>query len=228
MRRSAVIAGVVALIVGQSADATNLLVNGSFEQGAPAFGCAPGFTPLPGWNITAGNIDIDSAASGCSGITAADGNQFVDLTGSFANGSGNDVGAIAQTVATTVGAQYSLSFYFGANPQAAYLTQYPNDGPIKSMNVLLNGALDANYTLNTTGVSFTNAQWARETLYFTATSDQTTVGFQSLNGLSAPSDFGPLLDGVVLQQVPEPATLGLLGLGLGLAGAGFLRRRKSR
>ncbi len=106
---------VAAMVAGPSAFA-NLLVNGDFTQGAPQSGCAPGVTSFPGWTVTSGNVDLDSAAAGCSGIAPVVGSYFVDLTGSFAPYE-NDVGTIMQTFTTIPRTEYSVSFYFGGNPQ---------------------------------------------------------------------------------------------------------------
>lgn len=226
MIRAPVSVGTVALVAFVlPVHASNLLTNGSFDQNAPASGCTAGATTLYGWTVTAGNIDIDSAA--CSGIPAADGGIWIDLTGSYAESGINDVGTIKQSVATKVGAEYSLSFYFGANPQAQQFS-YPNDSLIKSMNVLLNGAVLANYTLNTAGVAADNPQWAYETLYFKAKSASTEIGFASLNGITSASDFGPLLDGVSLQRVPEPSTIALVIPGIAVLAFSLRKRRAIR
>ena len=118
----------------------NLLMNGNFTQDAPASGCAAGVTSFPGWTVSSGNVDLDSAASGCSGIAPIVGNYFVDLTGSFAPYE-NDVGTVSQTFSTSPGTEYSIGFYFGGNPQWQYITGYPNDGPVKTMDVLINGSV---------------------------------------------------------------------------------------
>jgi hypothetical protein len=48
----------------------------------------------------------------------------------------------------------------------------------------------------------------------------------TLSILSAtPGNFGPAIDNVRVSSVPEPATLGLLGIGL--IGIGLIRRRKA-
>lgn len=148
-------------------------------------------------------------------MPAADGSYYIDLTGSHAENGVNDVGTISQTIATQVGQQYFLSFYFGANPQAPQFT-YPNDGPVKAMDLLLNWSLTGTYALNTTGIAATNPQWTFESTSFTATSNLTQISFRSLNGIVAPSDFGPLLDGVSVTAVPEPATVWLMLSSLGL------------
>lgn len=58
--------------------------------------------------------------------------------------------------------------------------------------------------------------------------NNTSFGFQI--GTFSADNIGPLLDSVTLSQVgavPEPGTLALLGLGLGLAGLAALRRRRT-
>lgn len=203
----------------------NLRVNGDFTQGAPASGCAAAVTSFPGWTVTSGNVDLDSATSGCSGIAPIVGNYFVDLTGSFAPYE-NDVGTIMQAFTTTPGTEYSVSFNFGGNPQWQYISGYPNDGPIKAMDVLINGSVMGSYSVDTTGAALTDAQWTSETLDFMATGSTTDLSFASLNGISSPSDFGPLLDGVDVNTVPEPGTLWLMGIGLiGLGSLSACRRR---
>jgi hypothetical protein len=211
------------ILAGARPAHANLLTNGSFES--PGTGCVAGATSLPGWTVSAGNIDIINATC-TGGMAAADGAYYVDLTGSGAERGANDVGKIDQSVSTQVGQQYRLSFYFGGNPQWQEFS-YPNDSPIKSMNVLLNSSLIENYTVNTTGVAVTDPQWILETLFFTATSGTTQISFQSLNGANPtlPSDFGPQLDGVNLTAVPLPASAWLFLSAL--AGLGTMLRSKS-
>jgi hypothetical protein len=211
-----------------SADAANLVINGNFATGAPASGCAPGITSLPGWAVT-NNVDIDSAVQpfpACSGISPPVGTYFLDLTGSYAPAE-DDRGTVSQTIATHPGATYDLSFFFGGNPQwQSYVGVYPNDGPIKAMDVFLNGTVVGTYVVNTAGVPITDGQFTLENIDFTATGSTTILSFESLNGVgvTSPSDFGPLLADVSLVGVSEPGTLALMGVGL--AGLGFVRRRK--
>jgi Protein of unknown function (DUF642)/PEP-CTERM motif len=222
-------AGVFAFALAtSSADAANLVINGNFATGAPASGCTPGITSLPGWTIS-NNVDLDSAVQpfpACSGISPPVGTYFLDLTGSYAPAE-DDRGTVSQTIVTHAGATYDLSFYFGGNPQwQSYVGVYPNDGAIKSMDVLLNGDVIGSYSVNTAGVPITDGQFKLENIDFIATSSSTMLSFESLDGygITAPSDFGPLLADVSLVGVPEPGTLALIGVGL--AGLGFVRRWK--
>ncbi|MBS0395310.1 MAG: DUF642 domain-containing protein [Proteobacteria bacterium] len=206
--------GLLGLLALPGIGHANMLVNGSFES--PGTGCQAGATTLPGWSVTAGNVDVINAA--CTGIPAADGTYFLDLTGSFGAGAG----AISQTVTTDVGEQYTLSFFFGANAQWQQVAGnpysiYANDGSVKSMNVLVDGSqLGGTYSIDTTGQAWNSAGWIYETTTFTASSTQTQITFQSLNGADG-TVYGPLLDGVQLQEssdVPEPPTASLMVAGL--------------
>ena len=200
---------VASLLCIATANAGNLIVNGDFDQNAPASGCAAGTTTVYGWKILAGNVDIDSAAPGCSGVSPVIGGHFIDLTGSHAEDGENDVGVLYQEIPTKVGTVYQLTFYFGGNAGWQNLP-YPNDGPLKAMQLYVNSVLIQTYTVNTSGTVpiGSNPQWVLGTYTFTATSTTTVISFHSLNGTgsvadpngmpAAASDFGPLLSGVSL------------------------------
>jgi Protein of unknown function (DUF642) len=183
----------VLLLAGVPARGANLILNGALKPALP--GCQAATTNLPGWTVSAGNIDIVHAT--CSGIRPAYGTYFVDLTGSGAR----DVATISQTITTEVGQQYRLTFDFGGNPQWQDFP-YPNDSSYKAMAVFVNRAIAGIYGVETAGASVTDAQWARHKNLFTATSTSTEITFESLNGsVSNPSVFGPFLDWVVVVPV---------------------------
>jgi len=206
MKETGLLTVALALTSFASAADANMLVNGSFEQ--PGTGCHGMTTTLPGWSVSKGNIDLVDAV--CSEIVPAAGAYLVDLLGT------GSAGTISQNFATTVGRTYSVGFSFGGNPQWQYLG-YPNDSPVKSMNALIDGDIAATYSIDTTGQSYIDAGWTYRSFDFTATSAATTLAFASLN-LSGV--YGPLLDGVTVEQarIPEPASLALLAIGLAVFG----------
>jgi hypothetical protein len=83
--------------------------------------------------------------------------------------------------------------------------------------------VDGNATqhfFDTTGHTRPNMGWSTRTYFFTASSASTSLTFASATG----DAFGPALDNVRLEAVPEPGTL---LLGSGISALVLRRRRKS-
>jgi len=149
------------------------------------------------------------------GVTASPGNgsaYFVDLTGQANN---KPYGGIEQTIATTPGATYTLTFALGSS------TSYNGTG--------LNAAA---LTASATGSSLLASQlfalvatstntWATESLSFTADSTSTTIEFLADSAYTS-QYVG--LDNVSVAAVPLPASLGMMLLGLGCFGAAVRAR----
>jgi hypothetical protein len=199
-----------------TAQAANLLQNGSFENTAGTFvnngfgwmSLNPGSTVIPGWTTTTAelawgqNVNIDN-------ITTPFGSFLLDFTGYHNSFS---YGGVTQTINTTVGQQYTLSLSLGIlNPT------YP--GPISVTATA--GSSNQTFTFNPSG---SGNQWGGFSLDFTATSTSTPI---SIVGISTANTYYLGLDNVSVeakttQTVPEPSTI----LGLGLLGLGAFCQRK--
>jgi hypothetical protein len=143
-------------------------------------------------------------------LTASNGSFFLDLTNYQA---GAPFAGMSQTIATTPGATYSLSFDLGSSSQW---------GLPDSITASAAGTSQT-FVSPMTGVDV----WTNASMQFIASSATTKVLLQGASGFNY---IG--LDNVAVEfvsgpgpgQIPEPTTLALLGLGL--AGLAVSRRRK--
>jgi len=205
------VAGAVTGSVTVASAAT--ITNGSFEipgGGSPFTTLSAGDTSINGWTVGGGGIDYIGTY-----WQASNGSSSLDLNGL-------NPGSISQTVSgLNIGAKYRLIFDIAGNPDGG-----PNP---KSLDVLLDGISQDSEIFDATGTSKSAMGWSTRSFEFTATSTSQLLEFLSTttgnsgNG-TYPFAFGPALDNVSINAVPEPLTLSLFGAGL--AGAAALRRRK--
>lgn len=198
----------VLLSIFVSTGYANLIANGSFETPVPN-GTSAGYFPgdnIGAWLVTGAQVSLltSSYTENWSGQTltwnSEDGNQNLDITGS-----GNTLtGSVEQSVPTTIGADYTLSFFAGNmdnNAPAPYTLA-------SSIQLLLNGASQGTFSNNDNTTDLLN--WKQFSVSFIATSSSTLVQF--VNATAGDNEAG--LDNVVLNAsaVPEPTTAPLLGL----------------
>ena len=228
--RSVVYAAATAVVVLAS-PANADFVNGSFETTVPAV-AAGGFntyfvgdTGLTGWTVTGPTGTGVSAVSGTfsqNGVTfnAQAGSLWLDLTGN----NSNSTEGVAQSVATTIGDVYRISFWVGNTSGGSIF------GTTSTVNVSVNGGPSAPFTnsqANATGLT-----WQQFTLDFTASTAMTLINFA--NG-DPGGDNSNGLDNVTLTDrgpstspVPLPGALPLFATGLSALGLlGWRRKRKA-
>lgn len=200
-----------------SAAHANLIVNGGFENPVlPSGGvmyCVGGQN-IGGWDVVGAGVALvqtnyGEPGNGITAFTSQEGFNSLDLTGA-----GNEglTSGVQETIATTVGQAYSLSFYVGrADGNQFYATP-------ATVDLSIDGGPRVGYT-NTAVTPGTN-NWRQFTTSFTATVATTTLTFY--NGTPSPTAEAGLDDVVLIPSVtavPEPASALLF---LGGAGAGVL------
>jgi choice-of-anchor C domain-containing protein len=211
-----IIAGVVgaAMTVPFGAGA-NLVIDGGFEgYGSGIYTEYTASANIGAWQVTAGSVDVVTA----SYWQPASGNDSTDMAG-LSNGT------IEQTIATTPGASYYLSFNMAGNP----------DGPptLKTLRVYFGSAYN-DFSFDITGKSRSNMGWVLQSCDFTATGTSTILEFQDTSAPAGTQQFpnttpwGAVIDNVSLVAVPEPTTMiagALLLLPFGVSTLRALRRR---
>ena len=217
-----VIFAVLILVFAASAARANSIVNGSFETPLVPNGIFTNFitgsTGITGWTVVGPEVSIVSTNYVALGFTfpAEDGTQWLDLTGDGTN----SVEGVTQTLATTPGTAYDLSYFVGnqVNPGGIW-------GTTSTVNVMVDGVL-IQTAVNSMGAGGTTQVWEQFTTSFLATSSSTTLEF--LNG-DPRNDNSNGLDNVVVTpgsvvSTPEPSTLLLLILAA-VCALGFYRVR---
>ncbi|MDA8375576.1 MAG: DUF642 domain-containing protein [Planctomycetia bacterium] len=189
----------------------NLILNGDFSANASSYTNFPGYSTSPN---PASPTDwvVDTPAS--EGVNGPD-TGFYAVNGSpFAPASTTGVndfafmqgGQIFQTVTTTAGQAYTLTYDAGAR-----------SGTPSTLNTVAYDQVN-NVAITTQVPNISDSNFALFTLDFTAASNSTTIAFQDTGGT-------PDVSNVSLTPVPDPATLGLAAVGsLGLL---LLKRRKA-
>jgi hypothetical protein len=185
------------------ATSNNLVQNGSLEDGYEGTTGINGGWPnnhdlwapigyfgasdtIPGWTASGGGVDwSDSDSSVPNSMAATDGDRLVDLNSCC----GNAPGVISQTVATTPGGSYILSFDYSGHPYSpCYFGPKTLRASAGSASTVVSADPLAEGYLNGTNI------WHSAAVSFTASSSSTVISFESLenDGTCA----GPLVDNV--------------------------------
>jgi len=188
---------IVGMLFAVSANAANLIINGSFEDPDIATGTWSVHNAITGWSTTGAGVEIRDNVAG----TAYDGQQFAELDSDYAT---NTNSSISQNVMTTIGQSYLLSFAYSPRINQPANTNgidvYWNNALLDSVTAI--GGSTHNWTVFEYIVSGTGS----DILKFAAT------------GLD--DSLGGSLDAVSVSAVPipaaaflfAPALLGFLGL----------------
>ena len=173
-----------------------------FEPGPEgSFTSVPAVSTIGPWTVGLGGVDWIG-----SYWTPAAGSASVDL-------SALAPGSVFTTLSTVAGQSYVLNFSLAGNPDLA---------GVKTVHVTV-GDFVGDFSFDTTGMSLGAMGWVGQTASFKASSSSDVLTFAAAAGSGA---YGPAIDAVSVSDVPEPATYGMMGLGLAALGL-FARRRKA-
>jgi hypothetical protein len=156
-----------------------ILVNGSFEAATNAatldyISLSPGSTNIPGWTTTNAELTWDGGANGLTPVlTAAQGYDFLDLSGLH---DAFPYGAVFQTMSTTIGQQYQVSFELGSDKY--YDSYYSGTFTAPAVAVSLNGAVVFS-AVNDFPTLYN--YWQTWSFTFTASATNTTLMFTGAN-----------------------------------------------
>jgi hypothetical protein len=195
-----------------SAGATDLIVNGSFENPGVGGGYALiANGGIPGWTTTdsQGLIEIDASIFGAP---AYDGTQSLEVNA-------YNPEDVQQTVSgLTVGQTYALSWAYGDRPGSGD----------EELQVYFGADLVATNYDSLNGINPV-LLWFPNVFVVTATSTSEVLSFNGIydNGLSNNGgvSYGNEIDAVSLVATPEPSSILLFASGLFLLGCAWFRQR---
>jgi hypothetical protein len=187
------------------ADTSNLVVDGSFEDQSQAAGTWNVYNAINGWTTVSGSgIELRDQVAG----NAFDGKNFVELDS-------NSNSAMAQTLTTTAGSLYNLSF--------AYSPRGGVDAASNPIEVLWDGVSIA--TVTGSGIGQAGNVWSIFNYAVTGHGSDTLT----FRAVGTNDSVGGSLDAVaVTAAVPEPSTYAMMFAGLVAIGFSLRRRRDKR
>jgi hypothetical protein len=207
------------------APAQNILTNNpSFESNAPFINATGNVDGIPGWHA----VMIDTTPGTYNSFVGAAGDQ-PNTTGRDGSNFGYFHGATLETSAAsrgavTAGQQYQLSFLLkndqglgDTNSVSVKLAFYDNN---TTYGTALPASVMQTFTLTSVKVDANGGgAFTPETMTGIAPAGATFAGVE----LNAPTSSTYITDNYSLTAVPEPGSLGLLGV----AGAMVMRRRRT-
>jgi hypothetical protein len=205
------IGAAIALAAAPAASAA--IINGSFEtgsfvnQGSDTMSPGVGSTVITGWTIVTDTIAWIGPSNPFS-LAASNGDYFLDLTNYEP---GPPFGGVSQSITTTPGATYLLTFDLGSSSRW---------GLPSSLNVTA-GSSSQTFTSTLTAIN----NWEPHNLSFVASGASTLITLQGVGGLNyigVDNVDVSLADGT--GGVPEPGAWSMMILGFGAVGY-ILRRR---
>ena len=210
-----VILALVLLCFVSSAAEAIPITNSSFETGVfvddgnGTMVLPVGSTAIGGWTVVTDQLAWIISPNPW-GLTAEDGNHFLDLT---AYPAGAPFGGVSQDLSTTIGEIYLLNYSLGT-----YTSRW--GGP--PVSILASGG----GTSQTCTVSATStvSSWTLCSMTFTANSSTTTLSLLGAAGVQYIGLDNVSVEAVGSSPIPEPATIVLLGSGLVAIGRRRIRK----
>ena len=234
--KTLLIAAAAFIAASTAAQATNLVVNGSFETLTNGPGQLGYNTDAAGWTVSSGYQFVyasgtadttgDTGQYGFIGLwgpnnggapsnalpaSSPDGGNFLAADGAY------EVQPLTQTINGLVaGDKYNVSFYWGGAQQSGYYSDTTEE-----FDVSLGGETHHTATVSNIAQGFTG--WQHQTFTYTATGTSEVLSFLAHGTPGGQPPFS-VLDGVSLNAVPEPATWAMMLVGV--AGMGAIARRR--